>query len=260
VLTPARYKQLRWALAMKARSLGVKIPPGYRTTLPLPPGLPARKLIHDVQEAAKKKGLYKGGVDSTFNTLFQAYLVPPPAADVNKLAAQFMLANEGPKENLGPNSGTWLNAELDRMGEAYMHIGHAPWCAAIGGRAAYIHAGVDVHVLFPGMNVDYCPSWEGYTRAGTISVDHHWRLVQVALTQGALKYGDFLLYDWPGVSPGTSDHFGRFLNWHSASELSTIEGNTSSGESGSQSDGGGIYHRTRPLSTVRCAGRLVKLT
>jgi hypothetical protein len=259
MLTPARYKQLRWALAMKARALGVKIPSGYKTESWLPPGLQMRALIRSVQTAAHNRKLYTGDVDGTLNTAFQNYLVPPPKADVNLLAARFMLAHLGPKENLGPNSGTWLNAELDKMGEAWMHIGHQPWCAAIGGRAAYLEAGVDVKKLFPSMNDDYCPSWEQYTRAGTISEDHHWRLIQVAIQHGALKPGDFLLFDWPGESPGTSDHFGRFLAWNADGTLHTVEANTQPSSGGNQSDGGGIYEKARSVSTVRCAGRLVRL-
>lgn len=259
MLTPARYKQLRWALAMKARSLGVKIPVGYKTESFLPPGPQARELIRLVQTAAKNRHLYGGNVDATFNTAFQAYVVPPPQLDVNALAAKFLLAHLGPKENLGANSGTWLNAELDAMGEAWMHTGHQPWCAAIGGRAAYIHAGVDVKKLFPAMNDDYCPSWESFTRAGTLSVDHKWRLVQVAVTKTALKVGDFLLFDWPGESPGTADHYGRFLGWYT-NDLHTVEANTQPSTSGNQSDGGGIYEKSRSVSTVRCAGRLIHVT
>lgn len=259
-IAPARYKQLRGALLLKAKSLHVPIPDGYSPTASLPPGKPARALITEVEVEAKRRGLYHGDADGTFNTAFQAYLVPPAPVDVNHLAAQFMLANLGPKENLGPNRGTWLNAEEDAMGEAYMHIGMAPWCAAIGGRDAYRHAGVDVRTLYPSLNSDYCPSWDTHIRGGTIAVGAKWRLIQVAKTHTAIRYGDILLFDWPGESIGVSDHFGRILSWVSDTALmETVEANTTSGLGGNQSDGGGIYRRHRSASSVLTIGRLVRL-
>lgn len=77
MLTPARYKQLRYALAMKSEALGVPIRRGYRSNVSWPPGIVCRAQIRDVQTEAKSRGLYHGNIDSTFNTAFQAYLVPP---------------------------------------------------------------------------------------------------------------------------------------------------------------------------------------
>lgn len=45
-----------------------------------------------------------------------------------------------------------------------------------------------------------------------------------------------------------SGHFGFFVKWISKYVLYTIEANTSSGESGSQRDGSGVYNRKRTLS------------
>jgi hypothetical protein len=259
-----QYKRLRWALAQKAITLGVKIPEGYKTISEAPPGEPMRQLIYDVEVAAKQRGLYSGATDGTLNTAFQHYLIPPAALDVNALAAKWMLANLGPKENLGPNRGTWLNAVEDAMGDSWMHAGEEPWCADVGGRAALIHAGIDVHQLFPDLNYAGCPSWVQYTRAGAASTHadpqdgHRYRFVLVSRTAEALRFGDHLLFDWPGESPGVADHYGRFLTDAGGGAVHTVEANTTSGVGGNQSDGGGIYQRVRALSEVLCAGRILR--
>lgn len=61
------------------------------------------------------------------------------------------------------------------------------------------------------------------------------------------KPGDVLIFDWDG--DGSPDHTG-FCELNKGSYPQTIEGNTSSGSSGSQSNGGGVYRRTRSWSSV----------
>lgn len=59
--------------------------------------------------------------------------------------------------------------------------------------------------------------------------------------------GDLVLYDWNGN--GNPDHIG-IVEKNKGSYLQAIEGNTSSGSTGSQSNGGGVYRRTRDWSSV----------
>lgn len=61
--------------------------------------------------------------------------------------------------------------------------------------------------------------------------------------------GDLVCFDWD--DDGEADHIG-IVEANRGSYLQTIEGNTSSGSSGSQSNGGGVYRRTRDWSSV-CA-------
>lgn len=63
------------------------------------------------------------------------------------------------------------------------------------------------------------------------------------------KPGDLVIFDWGG--DGKVDHIG-FVEKNFGTYIQTIEGNTSSGNSGSQSNGGGVYRRTRNWSTVNC--------
>lgn len=64
--------------------------------------------------------------------------------------------------------------------------------------------------------------------------------------------GDVILFDWGG--DGVCDHVG-IVEKNFGSYVQTIEGNTSSGSSGSQSNGGGVYRRTRAWSTVKAVVR-----
>ena len=63
------------------------------------------------------------------------------------------------------------------------------------------------------------------------------------------KPGDVVLFDWNPSAGDGPDHVG-IVEKNCGSYLQTIEGNTSSGNSGSQSNGGGVYRRTRAWSTV----------
>ena len=59
--------------------------------------------------------------------------------------------------------------------------------------------------------------------------------------------GDYLCFDWDG--DGIADHVG-FVEANRGSWVQTIEGNTSSGQAGSQSNGGGVYRRARSWDDV----------
>ena len=65
--------------------------------------------------------------------------------------------------------------------------------------------------------------------------------------------GDVLIYDFPGTAYKT-DHCG-ICESGSGQYVTAIEGNTSNGNTGSQSNGGGVYRRKRKLSLVLGAYR-----
>lgn len=65
----------------------------------------------------------------------------------------------------------------------------------------------------------------------------------------AAQAGDLVLYDWN--HNGSCDHIG-IVEKNCGSYLQTIEGNTSSGNAGSQSNGGGVWRRTRAWGSVAC--------
>ena len=65
--------------------------------------------------------------------------------------------------------------------------------------------------------------------------------------------GDVLIYDFPGTAYKT-DHCG-ICESVSGQYVTAIEGNTSNGNTGSQSNGDGVYRRKRKLSLVLGAYR-----
>ena len=65
--------------------------------------------------------------------------------------------------------------------------------------------------------------------------------------------GDVLIYDFPGTAYKT-DHCG-ICESVSGQHVTAIEGNTSNGNTGSQSNGDGVYRRKRKLSLVLGAYR-----
>lgn len=73
-----------------------------------------------------------------------------------------------------------------------------------------------------------------------------------SVSRNSLKPGDIVFFDWDGS--GDCDHVG-IVESVGSSRVTTIEGNTSSGNSGSQSNGDGVYRRYRNLSQVAKAIR-----
>lgn len=74
-----------------------------------------------------------------------------------------------------------------------------------------------------------------------------------AVGAAALQPGDIVFFDFSGRKRNTS-HVG-IVESVSGSSVVTIEGNTSSGSGGSQSNGDGVYRRTRSKSLISCAYR-----
>lgn len=68
--------------------------------------------------------------------------------------------------------------------------------------------------------------------------------VKVLKSPDHVKRGNLVIFNFShiGIVTSDSDNQGRFA---------TIEANTSTGEKGSQRDGGGVYRRTRKIDSVR---------
>ena len=73
-----------------------------------------------------------------------------------------------------------------------------------------------------------------------------------AVSKNSLKAGDIVFFDWD--HSGDCDHVG-IVEAAGSSQVTTIEGNTSAGNSGSQSNGDGVYRRYRSYSQIAKAFR-----
>lgn len=106
-----------------------------------------------------------------------------------------------------------------------------PWCGAFVGYALQHLAALPIP-----NGIVYTPNIIGYgiSRTGGMKGRYRW---------AEREPGDLIVYKFPGVSNDAADHVG--ILDYDREHIYTIEGNTSSGNSGSQNNGGGVYRRNR---------------
>jgi hypothetical protein len=158
---------------------------------------------------------------------------PPPEAANNDVMQQTLLTalgQEGYQEGANNSNkyGEWYG--WDHVSWCAMYV---TWCAEKNRSASFAR----------GLRYAYCPYVVADARAGRYGL----RVVSAA----AAKRGCLCLFDWN--DDGIADHIeivtlgpGRGNSFH------TIGGNTSSGMGGPQSNGDGVYQRTRYVSDVIC--------
>lgn len=149
-----------------------------------------------------------------------------PQAAIAWARTQIGTKESPPNSNRGPKIDVW-NGEVQSIG--------GPWCGAFA-HAALEHGGVKTDP-----SIRYCPSIEAMAKQGTGGFASWHPGVSNA------QPGDLVLYDWFKNPPSFPDHVGVVVALQ-GNELHTIEGNTSSGTAGSQSDGGGVFARVRPTN------------
>lgn len=148
-------------------------------------------------------------------------------SDVLEIAASQIGYSRWTDPQAGTKYGRWY-AEVTH--EPYYAQNGVPYCAMfvswVLAQAKQACAG------FPGA---YCPTMlQAARRAG------------LAVAYKDARPGDIVFFDWDG---GETDHVG-IVELNKGSYYQTIEGNTSSGTSGSQGNGGVVARRTRALSVV----------
>jgi cell wall-associated NlpC family hydrolase len=134
---------------------------------------------------------------------------------------QVGVTEQPPGSNRGPKIDQW---ELRAAG----YTGY-PWCGAFV-HEALLQAGVDLP-----SGVVYTPTILAWAR----NRQHGLRIVN------SPKPGDLVLMRFPGGNRDPVHHVALYVG-----NGRTIEGNTSSGNAGSQDNGGGVFLRTRPSSVI----------
>lgn len=128
----------------------------------------------------------------------------------------------------GTKYGRWF---ADLIGAPYYAENGVPYCAMFVSWV-FAHAGVSC----AGLPSAYCP-------AMLDDAEREGRTVAIA----SAKAGDVVYFEWNG--DGETDHVGIVTD-NDGSCLSTIEGNTSAGSSGSQANGGVVAARQRSFANV----------
>lgn len=134
-----------------------------------------------------------------------------------------------------PQAGTkYGRAFAEKVGNSYYGNSGVPYCCMLVWWVLD-QAGMTV----PGMPTASCTTLRNAcANAGMI------------VPKMSAQPGDIVIFDWPGSRDGANDHVG-FVELNKGNYIQTIEGNTSSGASGSQGNGGVVARRTRDWSVVQ---------
>lgn len=73
---------------------------------------------------------------------------------------------------------------------------------------------------------------------------------QKGLASRTPRVGSLVFFNWPGDGVDRIQHVGIVEAVNADGTITTIEGNTTSGNAGDQSNGGGVYRRKRSLGSV----------
>lgn len=134
-----------------------------------------------------------------------------------------------------PQAGTKYGRWYAQSHSSYYGTNGVPYCAMF---VSWVFARAGVKCA--GLPEAYCPSILNTARRAGLVVDKH-----------SARAGDIVLFDWDG---GEVDHVG-IVTSNEGSYLKTIEGNTSDGSSGSQTNGGRVARKNRPFEYVKAVVR-----
>lgn len=150
------------------------------------------------------------------------------ATQIINIAAKELGYSRWKDPNPGTKYGRWY---AGKTGSQYFGHSGVPYCAMF---VSWVLSAAGMTP--PGGIFAYCPT--GLNNARRLGRVHDKR---------SAAPGDIVFFDWN--QDGVADHVG-IVTANRGSFLETIEGNTSPGVRGSQSNGGGVYRRARSLSLV----------
>lgn len=121
----------------------------------------------------------------------------------------------------------------NRYGKAY-GMNNVYWCMQF---IWWVFNQVDSRLFYDGQKVASCTQLM------------NWAKQKGQWVTKDFKEGDVLIFRWKG-SKYAADHCGLFVRYKNTSTVYSIEGNTSKGTSGSQSNGDGVYQKERALTYI----------
>jgi len=139
----------------------------------------------------------------------------------------------------GSNRGPKITAWQEMSGYPG---GGVAWCQCFVNASAYV-----------GSRKRIKPIWFGGYTVSVVEQANNGEHGLKRITLQAARPGDWIYFNFPGGE--SVDHVGLFMHSNFDGTISTIEGNTSSGNSGSQSNGGGVFRRTRDRSLIAAVVR-----
>jgi hypothetical protein len=155
-------------------------------------------------------------------------------------AARYLLGYAGRTEQpAGSNDAPFLAAWRKGLPSLSWMRGQ-PWCG-FACRAAYHYAAgkeLPDGVVYTPNIVQWARTGQGFT----------------AVPATAARAGDLVVFNFPGGS-SVADHVGLALGPAVGGLIPTVEGNTSSSDAGSQSNGGGVFKRSRPVGLIAVVAR-----
>lgn len=225
----SRDRAVKTALLGYAKQNNVEIPRGFNHKANSF-GRPAFELVKRVQE---KSNLDPDGKVGPYTLLSIGRFFP--GRRVGQKAMWAMIAMEGPLETGGNNIGPSVQA-IQKLGSD-LYPGSWPWCAAATSWALRCAGWKHWHAFVRNEPEAWVQGWVNSAR----SKEHGMRTVNWR----AARQGDFICLNFDSSEP--YDHIG--VNRSRANQrtgtILTVEGNTSSGRSGSQDDGAGMWRRQR---------------
>lgn len=122
--------------------------------------------------------------------------------------------------------------------------GRFSWCGAFV-YWCFKQAGVEIPVAFStGYTAAYCPGWEAWAKA-----KGYWYPSNLKKDEFNPRRGDIVLFNWDGDA--YADHIGIVLSYDGKATIKTAEGNTSSTEYGSQTNGNSTAVKHRDWSKIK---------
>lgn len=154
-----------------------------------------------------------------------------PQAQALKYAQSQIGTVESGGNNHGPKIETWQKRVETKPGE----MAGAPWCGAFMFSALQA-AGVK------GLSwrMRYVPYIVEDAKLGRNGMKQ-------LVSWSDRKPGDLVIFNFDG---GPVDHVGMYVHDNPDGTVSTVEGNTSSGQAGSQANGDGVYARVRARALI----------